>query len=46
MYSRAIITNKIDNEYAVFYFDYGNEELVSSDDIFKLSEELEKVRYI
>lgn len=46
MYSRAIITNEIGNEYTVFYVDYGNEELVSSDDIFKLPEELGKVCYI
>jgi len=46
MFSRAIIVNNIGNEYLVFYLDYGNEELVSSDDIFKLSGELEKVHYI
>jgi len=46
MFSRAIIVNNISNEYLVFYLDYGNEELVSSDDIFKLSEELGKVCYI
>jgi len=43
MHSRAIIIDIIDNEYNVFYLDYGNTELVSAEDIMALPEELEKV---
>lgn len=44
MYCRAQIIDKINNEkYKVFCVDFGTEELVSLDDIFKLPKELEKV---
>lgn len=43
MYSRARIIDKNDNEYNVFYLDYGNNELVASEDIFELPRDLEKV---
>lgn len=43
IYCRAQIIDKINNEYKVFYVDYGNEELVSAEDILELSKELDKV---
>lgn len=46
MYCRAQIKDKINNEYKVFYIDYGNEELVCDEDIFELPKELEKVCFI
>uniref|UniRef100_A0A2H8TQY2 Tudor domain-containing protein 1 n=2 Tax=Melanaphis sacchari TaxID=742174 RepID=A0A2H8TQY2_9HEMI len=42
MYSRALIIDIIDNEYNVFYLDYGNTELVNVEDIIDLPKELEK----
>lgn len=42
MHSRALITDIIDNEYKVFYLDYGNTEIVNAEDIMNLSKELEK----
>ncbi|XP_022168298.1 uncharacterized protein LOC111032328 isoform X2 [Myzus persicae] len=42
MHSRAQITNIIDNEYNVFYLDYGNTEIVNAEDIMDLPKELEK----
>lgn len=43
MFSRATIIDKIDDKYKVFYIDYGNNELVNSDDIFELPDEFKKV---
>lgn len=43
MYSRALIIDIIDNDYNVFYLDYGNTELVKAEDIMDLPKELEKV---
>lgn len=43
MFCRALITNKFKDEYNVFYVDYGNTELVTSEDIFELSQELKEV---
>lgn len=43
MFCRALITNKFNDEYNVFYVDYGNSELVTSEDIFELSQELQEV---
>ncbi|KAE9524914.1 hypothetical protein AGLY_014964 [Aphis glycines] len=42
MYSRALIIDIIDNNYNVFYLDYGNTELVKAEDIMDLPKELEK----
>lgn len=42
MYSRARIIDKIDNEYNVFYLDYGNTEVVASEDIFELPNDLKE----
>lgn len=46
MFCRALITNKFNDEYNVFYVDYGNTELVVSEDIFELSQELQEVCFI
>lgn len=43
MHSRALIIDIIDNDYNVFYVDYGNTELVNAEDIMDLPKELEKV---
>lgn len=43
MYSRAIIIDINDNLYKVFYLDYGNTEIVNSEDILDLPKELQKV---
>lgn len=43
MHCRALVLEKIGNEYNVFNVDYGNKELVKSNDIFELPEELGKV---
>lgn len=42
MYSRAIVKDKIGEDYLVFCVDVGNTELVNIDDIFELPNELEK----
>ncbi|KAL4141977.1 hypothetical protein QTP88_004511 [Uroleucon formosanum] len=42
MHSRACIMNIIDNEYYVFYLDYGNTEIVNAEDMMDLPKELEK----
>lgn len=43
MHSRALIIDIIDNDYNVFYLDYGNTELVNAEDIMDLPKEFEKV---
>jgi len=43
MHSRALIIEIIDNQYNVFYLDYGNTEIVNSEDIMDLPKDLEKV---
>lgn len=43
MYCRALVLEKFGNEYNVFNVDFGNKELVNSNDIFELPEEFEKV---
>lgn len=45
MYSRALVVDKIGNDFKVFYVDYGNTELVNIDDILELPNELEKVHF-
>lgn len=44
--SRAIVKDKIGEDYKVYYVDFGNTEIVNVDDIFELPKELEmKVYY-
>lgn len=43
MHCRALVLERIENEYSVFNVDYGNKELVNPNDIFELPEELGKV---
>jgi len=44
MYSRARIVEILGDQYNVFYLDYGNTELVDSEDIFELPTEFEKIQ--
>lgn len=43
---RAKILKKVDNnQFYIYFIDFGNEETVYADDIFELPEELKKVLY-